>query len=64
MENSIVNILLVDDRKENLLALEAVLSSSNYNLIKANSGEEALKWILMEDFCHIDGCANAWIRWI
>ncbi|WP_075981720.1 PAS domain S-box protein [Bacillus massilinigeriensis] len=53
MENSIVNILLVDDRKENLLALEAVLSSSNYNLIKANSGEEALKWILMEDFAVI-----------
>lgn len=53
MENSIVNILLVDDRKENLLALEAVLTSSNYHLIKANSGEEALKWILKEEFAVI-----------
>ncbi|MFB6467148.1 PAS domain S-box protein [Cytobacillus sp. Hz8] len=53
MENSIVNILLVDDRKENLLALKAVLSSTNYRLITANSGEEALKWILKEEFAVI-----------
>lgn len=53
MDNSIVNILLVDDRKENLLALKAVLSSTNYRLITANSGEEALKWILKEEFAVI-----------
>ncbi len=53
MENQTVNILMVDDRNENLLALEAVLASSNYRLIKANSGEEALKWVLKMDFAVI-----------
>ncbi|WP_078543906.1 PAS domain S-box protein [Litchfieldia alkalitelluris] len=53
MENQRVNILMVDDRKENLLALEAVLASSNYNLISASSGEEALRWVLKEEFAVI-----------
>ncbi|MGO4889395.1 PAS domain S-box protein [Anaerobacillus sp. MEB173] len=48
-----VNILIVDDRQENLLALEAVLDSSNYNLIFATSGEEALKYVLMYNFAVI-----------
>jgi CheY-like chemotaxis protein len=38
-----VKLLLVDDRKENLLALEVILASENYVLVKANSGREALK---------------------
>lgn len=42
-----VKILLVDDRQENLLALEVILSNENYDLVKAISGKEALK-ILME----------------
>ena len=42
-----VKILLVDDRQENLLALEVILSNKNYDLVKATSGKEALK-ILME----------------
>ncbi|MFE8699527.1 PAS domain S-box protein [Cytobacillus sp. FJAT-54145] len=50
MENQTVNILMVDDRQENLLALEAVLTSPQYRLIKAHSGEEALKWVLKEEF--------------
>lgn len=48
-----INILMVDDRPENLLALEAVLAAPNYNLIAANSGEEALKNVLREDFAVI-----------
>src|SRR5215471_11987680 len=45
-----VNILLVDERPENLLALEVVLSDLGYNLVKARSGEEALKCLLQHDF--------------
>jgi two-component system, sporulation sensor kinase E len=48
-----VNILMVDDHPENLLALEAVLTSPNYNLISANSGKEALKCMLQYDFAVI-----------
>ena len=45
-----VNILLVDDRRENLLALEAILDSPEYNLIRAQSGADALKHLLRDDF--------------
>src|SRR5713226_7003247 len=44
-----VDILLVDDRPENLVALEAVLRPLGHNLITASSGEEALKRLLAED---------------
>ncbi|MGH2699859.1 MAG: response regulator [Actinomycetota bacterium] len=47
------NILLVDDRPENLLALEAVLAPLNQNLITAESGEEALKHLLDNEFALI-----------
>jgi len=46
-------ILLVDDRSENLLALEAILSSLDQTLVRATSGEEALKALLAEDFAVI-----------
>ncbi|MCQ6274991.1 EAL domain-containing protein [Bacillus sp. V3B] len=48
-----INILLVDDRPENLLALEAIIESDDYHLIKAFSGEEALKYLLKYDFAAI-----------
>jgi diguanylate cyclase (GGDEF)-like protein/PAS domain S-box-containing protein len=48
-----INILLVDDRPENLLALEAIIEHEDYNLIKAHSGEEALKSLLKYEFAAI-----------
>ena len=48
-----VNILLVDDRPENLLALEAILEQLGQNLVRANSGPEALKCILGGEFAVI-----------
>ena len=43
------NILLVDDRQENLVALESVLIDLGHNLVKATSGEEALRHLLRHD---------------
>ncbi|MFC3749895.1 response regulator [Paenibacillus sp. GCM10012306] len=48
-----IHILLVDDRPENLLALEAVLESQQYKLVKATSGEEALRCLLKYEFAVI-----------
>ncbi|PPK98042.1 response regulator receiver domain-containing protein [Kineococcus xinjiangensis] len=44
-----VKILLVDDRPENLLALEAILQGLGHQLLRAGSGEEALKHLLGEE---------------
>ena len=44
-----VPILLVDDRPENLLVLEAVLASPEYELTRATSGEEALAFLKQND---------------
>ena len=46
-------ILLVDDRPENLLALEAILSALDQTLVRAASGEDALKALLTDDFAVI-----------
>jgi CheY-like chemotaxis protein len=46
-------ILLVDDRHENLVALEAILSSLNQTLVPVRSGEEALKALLVDEFAVI-----------
>ncbi len=48
-----INILLVDDRPENLLALEALLQPLGYHLVKASSGEAALRYVLQYDFALI-----------
>jgi signal transduction histidine kinase len=42
-------ILLVDDREDNLLSIEAILTPGNYRFVRANSGRQALK-ILLTDF--------------
>ncbi len=46
-------ILLVDDRAENLIALEAILSSLNQQLVPVRSGEAALKALLADEFAVI-----------
>lgn len=46
-------ILLVDDREENLIALEAILSSLDLVPVRARSGEEALKALLSTEFALI-----------
>jgi CheY-like chemotaxis protein len=44
------NVLLVDDRPANLLALEVMLAGMGLNLVRAPSGEEALRRLLDDDF--------------
>ncbi|MEO7837583.1 MAG: response regulator [Acidimicrobiales bacterium] len=46
-------LLLVDDRPENLLALEAVLEPLGQRMVRAYSGEEALRHLLSDDFAVI-----------
>jgi len=48
-----INILLVDDQPSNLMALESVLEDLDQNIEKANSGEEALRHLIREDFAVI-----------
>lgn len=47
------NILVVDDRADKLLALEAVLTGLGQNLVQARSGKEALRHLLKQDFAVI-----------
>ena len=48
-----MKILLVDDTPENLVSLEATLSSLGEELVFANSGREALRHVLNDDFAAI-----------
>lgn len=48
-----VNILVVDDRPEKLLALEAVLEDLGQRVVRAYSGREALRHVLAEEFAVI-----------
>jgi signal transduction histidine kinase/CheY-like chemotaxis protein len=50
IDHEVTNILLVDDRPENLLSLKAVLERPDYRLVSAGSGEEALRLMLRESF--------------
>jgi len=62
------SVLIVDDVEANLLALEAVLSPFNCQLVRATSGKEALRHLLFHDFAvllidvlmpDLDGIATA-----
>jgi len=48
-----VDILIVDDRSENLLAVEAILEPLGENLVRASSGEDALRCLLERDIAVI-----------
>lgn len=50
MVSNQASILIVDDHPENLLTLEAILGDLGHPLVRANSGEEALKRVLRQDF--------------
>jgi len=52
-DRQMAKVLLVDDRRDNLLALEAILQGLPVQPVGANSGEEALKHLLVEDFALI-----------
>ncbi len=53
MTDDRVSILLVDDRPENLLALEAILEPLGQILVRANTGPEALRQVLGCEFATI-----------
>jgi CheY-like chemotaxis protein len=46
-------VLIVDDRRENLVALEAILQGLPVDPVSVSSGEEALKQLLEDDFAVI-----------
>ena len=48
-----IKILLVDDTPENLVSLEAALGALGEQLVLANSGKEALRYLLDDDFAAI-----------
>ena len=48
-----VNILVVDDVPEKILAIEATLDDLHQNVVKASSGREALRCLLKDDFAVI-----------
>src|SRR5262250_2824882 len=53
MNEDKVSILLVDDHIENLVALEALLSNLGQNLVRAESGIDALRLLLHNEFALI-----------
>jgi len=46
LRRSEAKILVVDDRPDNLMSIEAILEKDNYTIVKANSGRAALKVLL------------------
>jgi len=52
-EEAKAKLLVVDDRLDNLVALEETLRPLGQDLVMAHSGEEALRWLLAEEFAVI-----------
>lgn len=52
-ESDRINILIVDDTPDKLLALKTVLEDLDQNVVTANSGTEALRYLLRSDFAVI-----------
>lgn len=48
-ESEKINILMVDDSPTNLLALETILEGPDRNLVRATSGDEALRYLLNDE---------------
>jgi CheY-like chemotaxis protein len=48
-----VGILVVDDRRDRLLAVETMLAELGERVVLAQSGREALRYLLQEDFAVI-----------
>lgn len=51
--DSVADILVVDDNKANLVAIEAALGELGRRLVKVQSGRDALRQLLMRDFALI-----------
>jgi len=51
--SSVARILIVDDDQGNLKALQELLQGLGQKLVLANSGEEALRCVLRDDFAVI-----------
>ncbi len=52
-DNRDTSVLVVDDTEANLLTYEGILEDLHLNLVKAHSGEEALRHVFKEDFAAI-----------
>jgi PAS domain S-box-containing protein len=52
-ENFIAKILIVDDRAENLFAMEKIIKTLDCEIYKAHSGNEAMSFTLRHDFALI-----------
>lgn len=53
MTDGVARVLAVDDRRENLVALAAILEGMPIELVSVTSGEDALKRLLSDDFAVI-----------
>jgi signal transduction histidine kinase len=49
-DNELINILIVDDESRNLTVLETILDDARYRLVRAESADQALLALVVEDF--------------